>query len=155
MKNIALSILILTITAGCASLPGSNQTQGTVAGGVIGAVLGSTIGDGRGQVIAAAAGALGGALIGSHLGKGLDERDRLAMQQATTFALESSNSNPTVNWSNSDTGNTGSVTPTRTFQMADGSYCREYTSMVEVGGESQTAYGSACRQPDGSWKIVS
>ena len=155
MKYITLSILIVTITAGCASLPGSNQTQGTVAGGVIGAILGSTIGDGRGQVIAAAAGALGGALVGSHIGKGLDERDQLAMQKATMIALENSNSNATVNWSNSDSGNTGSVTPTRTFQMADGSYCREYSSMVEVGGESETAYGTACRQPDGNWKITS
>lgn len=155
MKNLTFSILIFTAVAGCTSLPGTNQTQGTVAGGVVGAVLGSTIGDGRGQVIAAAAGALGGALIGSHIGKGLDERDQLAMQKATAIALKNTNSNTTVNWTNSDTGNTGSVTPTRTFQMVDGSFCREYTSMVEVGGESQTAYGTACRQPDGTWKIIS
>ncbi|MGI9307339.1 MAG: RT0821/Lpp0805 family surface protein [Gammaproteobacteria bacterium] len=155
MKYIALSILIFTITAGCASLPGSNQTQGTVAGGVVGAVLGSTIGDGRGQVIAAAAGALGGALIGSHIGKGLDERDQLAMHKATLNALEHSKSNSAVSWSNPDSGNTGSVTPTNAYQMADGNYCREYTSMVEVSGESETAYGSACRQPDGNWMIAS
>jgi len=39
--------------------------------------------------------------------------------------------------------------------MADGSFCREYTSMAEVGGKSETAYGRACRQDDGSWKIAS
>ena len=155
MKNITLSILILIVMSGCASLPGSSQTQGTVAGGAIGALLGSTIGGGRGAVWAAAAGAIGGALAGSHIGKRLDERDQFAMQRATVTALESSNSNRSTSWSNPNSGNMGTVTPTRTFQMADGSFCREYTSMVEVGGDPQTAYGTACRQTDGSWKIAS
>ena len=154
MKNTTLSILVLVIMSGCASLPGSNQTQGTVAGGAIGALLGSTIGDGRGSVWAAAAGAIGGALLGSHVGKQLDERDQIVIQKATYNALENSASNSRTSWNNPDSGNAGSVTPTRTFEMADGSFCREYTSMVEVGGESETAYGTACRQDDGSWKIT-
>ena len=28
------------------------------------------------------------------------------------------------------------------------------SSTIVVGGESQKAYGQACRQPDGSWKVV-
>lgn len=155
MKNVTLTIIALLIISGCAGIPASNQTQGTLAGGALGAVLGSTIGDGRGAVWAAAAGAIGGALAGSHIGKRLDQRDQFAMQKATMTALERSKSNATINWSNPDTGNMGTVTPTRTFQMVDGSYCREYTSMVEVAGESEILYGTACRQTDGSWKNVS
>lgn len=34
-------------------------------------------------------------------------------------------------------------------------YCREFTKVVNVGGQAQSAYGQACRQPDGSWEIVS
>lgn len=34
-------------------------------------------------------------------------------------------------------------------------YCREYTKSVRVGGDLQSAYGTACMQPDGSWEIVS
>lgn len=34
-------------------------------------------------------------------------------------------------------------------------YCREFTKVVNVGGQAQNAYGQACRQPDGSWQIVS
>ncbi len=33
--------------------------------------------------------------------------------------------------------------------------CREFQTQVIVGGRSQPAYGRACYQPDGSWKIVS
>lgn len=32
--------------------------------------------------------------------------------------------------------------------------CREYTVPITVGGRAETAYGKACRQPDGSWQIV-
>lgn len=38
---------------------------------------------------------------------------------------------------------------------AGGEYCREYTKPVRIGGERQESYGTACRQPDGSWRIVS
>ncbi|QMU62319.1 MAG: glycine zipper 2TM domain-containing protein [Gammaproteobacteria bacterium] len=155
MNKIGILILMLAAMTGCASLPGTNQTQGTVAGGAIGAILGSTVGDGRGTVWATAAGAIGGALVGSHIGKRLDTNDHQAMQKATYSALETNKSNTETMWSNPDSGNAGSVIPTNTFEMADGSFCREYTSMVEVGGESETAYGTACRQDDGSWKIAS
>ncbi|MBT5072499.1 MAG: hypothetical protein HOJ34_00090 [Kordiimonadaceae bacterium] len=30
---------------------------------------------------------------------------------------------------------------------------REYTTTIEIGGESVPAYGQACLQPDGSWKF--
>ena len=36
-----------------------------------------------------------------------------------------------------------------------GAYCREFQSEVVVGGEKQNAHGTACREPDGSWRIVS
>jgi surface antigen len=35
-----------------------------------------------------------------------------------------------------------------------GAYCREYQTTVTVGGKSEQAYGTSCRQPDGSWQIV-
>ncbi|MBC7908387.1 MAG: hypothetical protein H7Y60_16790 [Rhodospirillaceae bacterium] len=35
-----------------------------------------------------------------------------------------------------------------------GRYCREYQSMMTVGGSAQRGYGTACLQPDGSWRIV-
>ncbi len=36
-----------------------------------------------------------------------------------------------------------------------GDYCREYTKSIRVGGRLESGYGQACRQPDGSWLIVS
>lgn len=37
---------------------------------------------------------------------------------------------------------------------ADAGYCREYTQRVVVGGRVQESYGTACLQPDGSWRVA-
>ena len=36
---------------------------------------------------------------------------------------------------------------------AVGPTCREYTAPVRVGGRIVDSYGTACLQPDGSWRI--
>jgi hypothetical protein len=33
-------------------------------------------------------------------------------------------------------------------------YCREYQTTTTVGGQRMASYGTACQQPDGSWRIV-
>ena len=33
-------------------------------------------------------------------------------------------------------------------------YCREYTKEVVVDGKEQVAFGTACRQQDGRWRIM-
>ncbi len=40
------------------------------------------------------------------------------------------------------------------YQNDNGQYCREYNALVYVGGQKQSGYGTACYQPDGSWKII-
>lgn len=40
------------------------------------------------------------------------------------------------------------------YQTASGQYCREYQSTIHVGGRLQQGYGTACQQPDGSWRVV-
>jgi hypothetical protein len=36
----------------------------------------------------------------------------------------------------------------------DRSYCREFTGRVTIEGREVTSHGIACRQPDGTWRIV-
>ncbi len=33
-------------------------------------------------------------------------------------------------------------------------YCREYTQTLKIANTVQKAYGTACRQPDGSWQLM-
>ena len=39
-------------------------------------------------------------------------------------------------------------------QAKEYSYCREYTKDVKVGTKTQTAYGTACQEIDGTWRII-
>ena len=101
----------------------------------------------------AALGVLAGAWIGKEVGSSLDNADKAAMRQSSQYALEATKAGHTSNWSNPDSGNSGTVTPTKTYQTAQGGYCREYQQTITVGGKTQEAYGTACRQPDGTWKV--
>ena len=49
----------------------------------------------------------------------------------------------------------GSVTATREGNSSAGRYCREFQHEVTIGGKREQSYGTACRQPDGSWEVIS
>lgn len=154
LKFLAIGAAALLLT-GCFEDTGQKQGVGTILGAGIGGLAGAQVGKGRGQVVAAATGAVLGALLGSEVGKSLDRADRAALQSTMQRSLESAPMGQPSQWRNPDSGNFGSVTPVNTYQRADGSYCREFSQTVTVGGKTQEAYGTACRQADGSWKIVS
>ncbi|MEZ4483130.1 MAG: RT0821/Lpp0805 family surface protein [Syntrophotaleaceae bacterium] len=153
-KPIAIVTLFCLVLAGCAPSMGPKETGGAIVGAGAGALLGSQIGGGSGQLVAVAIGTLAGALAGQEVGKSLDRADRLAMQQNAQYALEYTRTNQSTGWRNPDTGNYGNVMPVDTYQTSSGQYCREYLQTVVIGGQQQQAYGTACRQPDGSWKII-
>ncbi len=149
-KVIASSLLVALLATGCEN---PKQAIGTLGGGALGAWAGSTIGKGTGNVVATAVGAVGGALLGSYIGGQLDKADRERAERTAQSALESTKTGQSAQWRNPDTGNSGTVVPTRTFQSQGGQYCREYTQTIIVGSKRQEGYGTACRQPDGSWQI--
>lgn len=151
MNKIAIGLIagaLALAVAGCQTPPDKQQT-GAVVGGVLGGVLGSQVGEGKGKTAAIIAGTLVGAVIGGEVGKYMDQTDQLKAQQA----LETNKTNQVSSWHNPDTGRDVSVTPTRTYKSS-GQDCREYTTTVTIDGKKQTAYGTACRQPDGTWQVV-
>ncbi len=152
MKTAAIAAVTLAL-AGCSNT-GEKEMAGRVIGAGLGALAGSHIGKGDGKLLAVAVGALAGAAIGDEIGETLDRADRMAMRRTTQKALEKSPSGRRSTWRNPDSGNQGAITPTRTYQTASGTYCREYQQSVTVGGKTQDAFGRACRQPDGTWRIV-
>jgi surface antigen len=148
-------LLALALALGaCAGEYGNKQTMGTLLGGGAGALVGAQFGKGSGQLAMTAVGTLVGAFIGAEAGRSLDKADRLYASRAEHDALEYIPTGGQATWQNPDSGNYGSVEPVRTYQSAAGAYCREYYHTVYVGGERQQAYGTACRQADGSWQVV-
>jgi len=155
MKQILAVLLVLaTLLFGCAPSMGPKESTGTLLGAGTGALLGAQIGAGRGNIVAVAIGTLAGAIIGQEIGKSLDRADQLMMERNAQYALEYTRTNTPTSWRNPDSGNYGTITPTDTYQTTGGQYCREYYQTITVGGQPQQAYGTACRQPDGSWLIT-
>ena len=157
MKNPIMKALALTLAAvlvaGCGSDIGKKE-MGALVGAGLGGLAGSLIGDGGGQLIAVGVGTMLGAILGSEVGKSLDRADRLAMAQATHTALEYGESGNPVTWANPDTGNSGNIVPQPAIRRADNRYCREFSKTVTIAGEKQRAYGTACRESDGTWRII-
>lgn len=152
MKKLFTAIIVLFCSlslVGCENM--SKQDIGTLTGGVAGGVLGSTVGQGNGRILAIGVGTLAGAFIGNAVGKSMDETDRLKM----TSALENNSVGQPAYWHNNRTGASYKVVPTKNVSVSGNKYCREYRTVADVAGKKQQIYGTACRQPDGSWKVVS
>ena len=148
MKKLIVTSLSLSVfLAGCTQV--TNEGVGTVTGGVVGGLLGSQFGGGSGKVAAAAGGALLGAFLGGKIGQYMDRQDRMEMQRA----LETAPTGREVNWKNPDNGNQYTVRPTRTYYVAE-QPCREYITHAVIGGKTEQIHGKACRQADGSWRVV-
>ena len=148
-------VLASSLLLGACAGEGANETLGTLLGAGFGALVGAELGGhGDGAIVGAALGTVVGASMGREYGRQLDERDRVAMARARYVAFEQSPSGTTSEWYNPDSGNYGSYTPQPAYER-DGQYCREYIQTITVGGELVNGYGTACRQPDGSWKIIS
>ena len=137
-------VLSLLVLSGCAS----QQQKGTIIGGVTGALIGSLIGDGSGRNIAIAAGGIAGSLVGSSIGQRFDEQD----QSRIAYSMERKQRS---SWTNLTTGQRYTVMPSSTLvPSSSNQQCREFTVDTEIGNRTETAYGTACRQNDGSWKII-
>lgn len=132
----------------------SKADVGTGLGAVGGAVIGSSFGRGNGRVVGGVIGGLLGAGIGHSIGASLDRADMQYYQQAQYSALETGQPGQSLPWSNPQTGHSGTFVAQAPYQN-NGTYCREYTQTINVGGQIQKGYGTACRQPDGNWQIVS
>lgn len=152
MSMLTSGVMVISVAA-CDTEAGQKQQIGTLLGGVGGALAGSAIGDGKGQMAAIAVGTLLGAGIGQQVGRSLDRADQLAMQQSMHQTLETTPSGRRSDWHNPDSGNSGSYTPQPAYQTSNGQTCREFQQTITVGGKQQSGYGTACRQPDGSWQI--
>ena len=134
---------------------GNKEIIGTLAGAAIGGLIGSQFGGGTGNKVAIGAGVVAGGFLGNKIGAALDCKDQQYHYDTTQNALETRKTGQAVTWNNPDSGHSGSVTPTKTYSSADGMPCRDFTQTIYVGGKYEEVQGSACRQPDGTWKPVS
>ena len=156
MKHVTRLVLFafaLQLLAACAD-DGTIRKRdvGMVAGGAAGGVAGGAIGgnDPAGRVMGTIAGVIIGAAVGGYLGSLWDDYDR----KQAAYALEHSPDYRQSQWQNPNTNRQATITPERTYYEPSGTPCREFTQSIYVDGKKETGRGTACRQPDGTWRIM-
>ena len=95
-------------------------------------------------------------------GRNLNKADDVYAERSAQLALEYANDGASRPWTNPENGSTGSITPTRTYQERDGTYCREFDQSIqvrergntEVKGSGEATAKVACRQASGLWKFL-
>lgn len=163
MRRTLAALVLAGSLAACSSGPSYNlyadnpkATMGAVLGGAGGGLLGAAIGknaSGDRGFVYTAVGTLLGAMIGNSIGTSLDSADQQYAGYATSNALEYNRSGTPASWTNPDSGNYGYTTPVRTYQT-NGRDCRDFETTIYVDGRPETGRGSACRQADGTWRIM-
>ena len=156
-RTLLLTTGLLSVCLGaCANDPysGPKQDGGTFLGAVTGALIGSNFGGGTsGHVAGALAGAAVGGVLGNAIGASLDARDRERAYAAQMQAIQYGEPGAPVGWRSPDSGRYGTVVPGPPYQ-ANGLTCREFSHTIYIDGRPQTARGTACRNPDGTWTPV-
>lgn len=144
------------VTAGavCALLLAGCVSGGEVvpaAEGVAGVVTGSQVSS---PSDAAPLGVVQGGVLGADIGQSLDAEDRRLAGRAEYEGLEFMRAGRPAIWRNAESGNSGTVVAGPLYQvnLLD---CREYTHTVAIAGRNRVARGTACRRPDGDWRMVS
>lgn len=69
------------------------------------------------------------------------------------LALETGSDGAVARWNNPETGNSGAVRPTRTYQTEGGYFCRDFEELLNVKGNVATYDNHACRADDGIWRF--
>lgn len=148
---------LAVLLAGCSGMS-ENETAGTLVGGAAGAVLGSQFGKSDGKTATTAIGAVLGATIGRELGASMDETSRRRAGEATHRALDTADVGAGITWENpANAGAPARGTTVITRHGADrkGRTCREFQQTVTIGGKKVQSYGTACRDDNGDWRMIS
>jgi len=151
-------IMSMALVLAACSNQANNPRQ--IGGGLLGAgaggLAGAALAKGSSSSTRAAAtgvGAVLGLVVGSEIGRYMDEQDRQRSATAWSQAAYAPVGQP-VNWNNPQSGNYGSVVPVRDGYHQSGAYCREFQQTIVVGGRTEQAVGTACQQPDGTWRTL-
>ena len=152
----AVGLLACRVRGRSRSGRGPKENTGTLLGALGGAAIGSQFGGGvGGHVAGAVIGAGVGALIGNRIGAALDDEDkRRAYAARDGRARTRRRPARRCRWRNPDAAATArwcrALLTCRT-----GRNCRSYTQTIYIDGRPQTARGTACRNPDGTWTPLS
>ena len=132
---------------------GSNNRQGSLVGSFAGSIGGAQTGRGPSRVVTIPGGAVIGGIGSNEVGRQMSDRERGIAANAEYRALEYGRSGAPTAWDYPATSHRGSIVPGRPYQKGS-QYCRTYTHTINRSASPETVKGTACREPNGTWRSV-
>ncbi len=149
-----MRVAIVTAAAGvlflCACSGGSRIVTGAIPGASPEKVVGSPVASGAGEP---QIGTVEGGLMGADVGRSLSDADRKIALKAEYEALEYGRPGQPTEW-RSRSGDVHGRIEVGGVSKVNSLDCRGYTHNVYIGGRLRVVTGNACREPDGTWRIV-
>jgi surface antigen len=132
---------------------------GALGGAAVSGLACSNLGKGSGQVaivgVCTALGALGGLMAGSAYSQSRQATAGYQVQQQQFQYPQNYQRRYQQQMPTQYNGREGTVEMSQQYYSPEqGSYCREWKHMGTIAGRKQQLYGTACQQPDGTWRIV-
>ena len=132
----------------------SPDPAGILAGGLIGGLLGNSIGRGGNRTGATIAGVIVGGAVGAALTRNMGCEDR-SYAYRTYYDGFNTGRPGYYRWRNPRNDHRGEFRIGGYYNDPYGFRCARFTQATYIQGRAYRANGIACRQPDGSWAIVS
>ncbi len=182
-RILVIAVLIAALSgAGAAPARASDAEFFSMLGGAaLGGFVGNQFGRGSGRVAATGLGAVTGAVVGSHFGRSIDRANRgyyyggygggyyggygpdyySAYHYYPQYVAPPAPPQPRIIYVQPEVVEyrmrgpayvEGGYVGAGSMPLPS-SYCREFTQQVRIGGQIKETYGTACLQPDGSWRI--
>jgi len=133
----------------------SVDPAGVIGGALIGGLLGNTLGRGNGRAGATVAGVIVGGVVGAALTRDLDCDDRSYAYRTYSDGFNAGRPDSRYTWQNPQNGHRGDFYVRDYYEDRYGFRCANFQQTIWINGRQEEATGRACRQPDGTWAIVS
>jgi surface antigen len=132
-----------------------SDPAGVIGGALIGGLLGNRLGGRGNRTGPTVAGVVVGGLAGAALTSNLNCDDRSYAYRSYYQGLNSGRPGSRYTWRNPRSGHSGDFYVRDYYNDRYGHRCADYSQTIWVNGRRQEATGRACRQPNGTWAIVS
>ena len=93
------------------------------------------------------------AILPSLSALGIDKTAAIGIKEHFQQTLGTARSGEMERWTDDDKKISFTMTPLATYRLADGTPCRQYEQRLDLGWESKSYYGIACRGESGLWAV--
>ncbi len=128
---------------------------GTGLGAIAGGVVGSQIGRGGGRAVATGVGVVTGAVIGNQVGQSIDNANRSNYPLSPSYSYDPDGTPFSAGYVPYTANYVAPpAMPPIYVDPSAGTYCRPFSQEILIDGQRQESYGTACLQPDGTWRVT-